>query len=177
MISRRLIIIATILVIVIGLDQWTKSWAIATLKNMPTTRLLGGSVLFLYAENTGAWGSMGSQLNDTLRFWLLTVLPFLFLAGLAWYTVTSKELKTYMVSCYALVIAGGLGNLIDRAMHGYVVDFLWMGIPEGIGTNIFNIADVSIMIGVITLILAHFTIERKHAVTSSQPPKEEASIP
>jgi lipoprotein signal peptidase len=44
-----------------------------------------------------------------------------------------------------------------------VVDFLWMGIPGGIGTNIFNIADVSIMFGVITLIVAHFTIERNTA--------------
>jgi signal peptidase II len=59
------------------------------------------------------------------------------------------------------VIAGGLGNLIDRAAHGYVVDFLWVGIPNVIGTNIFNIADVAIMIGVITLIVAHFTIERR----------------
>jgi lipoprotein signal peptidase len=41
------------------------------------------------------------------------------------------------------------------------VDFLWVGIPNVIGTNIFNIADVAIMIGVITLIVAHFTIERR----------------
>lgn len=66
-----------------------------------------------------------------------------------------------MVSSYGLVIAGGLGNLIDRAAHGYVVDFLWVGIPNVIGTNIFNIADIAIMIGVITLIVAHFTIERR----------------
>jgi lipoprotein signal peptidase len=49
-------------------------------------------------------------------------------------------------------------------MHGYVVDFLWVGIPGGIGTNIFNVADVAIMIGVITLIVTHFTIERKPPV-------------
>jgi signal peptidase II len=64
-----------------------------------------------------------------------------------------------------MVIAGGIGNLIDRAVHGYVVDFLWVGIPNSIGTNIFNVADVAIMIGVITLIVAHFTIER-HAPVS-----------
>jgi lipoprotein signal peptidase len=44
-----------------------------------------------------------------------------------------------------------------------VVDFLWVGIPNVIGTNIFNIADVSIMLGVITLLIAHFTIERAQA--------------
>lgn len=164
MITRRLLILAAICFLIIGLDQWTKAWAIATLKDMPTTQLLGGSLLLIYAENTGAWGSMGSNLNDTLRFWILTVLPFIFLGGLSWYTVTSHELKTYMSACYSMVIAGGVGNLIDRAMHGYVVDFLWFGIPGGLGTNIFNVADVSIMIGVITLIVAHFTIERKASV-------------
>jgi signal peptidase II len=100
-----------------------------------------------------------------MRFWILTVLPFLFLGGLTWYTITSQELKTYMVASYCMVIAGGVGNLIDRALYGYVVDFLWMGIPGGIGTNIFNVADVAIMFGVITLIVAHFTIERKEALS------------
>ena len=165
MVSRRLLLFTVISALIIGFDQSTKAWAISTLKDMPTTRLLGGSVLLLYAENTGAWGSMGAGLNDSLRFWLLTVLPFFFLAGLAWYTITSHELKTYMVACYGLVIAGGVGNLIDRAVHGYVVDFVWMGIPNGIGTNIFNVADVSIMLGVIILIVAHFTIERKLPVS------------
>jgi signal peptidase II len=164
MIQRRILILAVICFLIIGFDQWTKAWAISTLKDMPTTQLLGGSLLLLYAENTGAWGSMGSGLDQNMRFWILTVLPFLFLAGLAWYTVTSHELKNYMVASYSLVIGGGIGNLIDRAMHGYVVDFLWFGIPGGIGTNIFNVADVAIMAGVITLIVTHFTIERKAAV-------------
>ena len=119
----------------------------------------------MYAENTGAWGSMGSNLSNTWRFWILTVLPFLFLGGLTWYTVTSRDLKGYMVASYGMVIAGGIGNLIDRAVHGYVVDFMWVGMPGVIGTNIFNLADVSIMIGVITLIVTHFTIER-HAPVS-----------
>jgi signal peptidase II len=163
---RRILLLAAISIFVIGFDQWTKAWAISTLKDMPSNSLLGGYVLLLYAENTGAWGSMGSTLSDTMRFWLLTVIPFVFLGGLAWYTVTSKELKGYMVTCYSLVISGGVGNLIDRATHGYVVDFLWVGIPGSwFATNIFNIADVSIMVGVIALILAHFTIERKATVS------------
>ncbi len=165
MIQRRLLILIAICLLIIGFDQWTKAWAISTLKDMPTTHLLGGSLLLLYAENTGAWGSMGASLSHGVRFWALTVLPFIFLGGLAWYTITSKELKNYMVTSYCLVISGGIGNLIDRAFHGYVVDFLWFGIPGGIGTNIFNVADVAIMIGVITLIVAHFTIERKAGVS------------
>jgi signal peptidase II len=165
MTKHRVLILLAICSLMIGLDQWTKAWAIAHLKDMPTNHLLGGSVLLLYAENSGAWGSMGSGLNDTLRFWILTVLPFIFLGGISWYTVVSKDLKPYMVWAYSMVIAGGVGNLIDRAIYGYVVDFLWVGIPNGIGTNIFNIADVSIMIGVITLLVMHFVVERKVQTT------------
>ncbi len=157
---RRVLGVVAIIFLVVAFDQYTKSWAISALQNAPTRSYLGGSFLLLYAENTGAWGSMGSNLSEPLKFWILTVLPFIFLGGLAFYTVTSKELKPYMIWCYALVIGGGLGNLIDRALYGYVVDFLWTGIPNGIGTNIYNIADVAIMIGVITLLVMHLLFER-----------------
>ncbi len=165
---RRVMLVAVIIAFVIAFDQSTKAWAIANLQHSATRSYLGGTFLLLYAENTGAWGSMGSGLNDTLRFWILTVLPTVFLVGLAWYTVKSAELKTYMVACYALVIGGGLGNLVDRALHGYVVDFLWTGIPNGIGTNIYNIADVAIMIGVITLLVMHVLVERHHLDTGAK---------
>jgi signal peptidase II len=165
---HRLLVVLAIIGLVVAFDQYTKSWAISELQGMPTRSYLGGTFLFLYAENTGAWGSMGSGLSDNLRFWILTVLPFLFLGGLTWYTLKSDELKPYMVWCYALVIGGGLGNLIDRAIYGYVVDFLWTGIPGGIGTNIYNIADVAIMAGVITLILLHFILERKASESTNQ---------
>lgn len=164
---ERILLMTVITGLVIALDQWSKSWAIETLQGMPSQSYLGGSMLFLYAENTGAWGSMGSSLSDTARFWLLTVMPSAFLAGLTWYTCTSKELKLYMVGCYALVIGGGIGNLVDRAMYGYVVDFLWTGIPGGLGTNIYNIADVAIMAGIITLLVMHLIYERHEAPTSS----------
>ena len=162
---KRLGLLGLIFITVVGLDQWSKSWAVSSLKGYPTQQYFNGWLLLLYAENTGAWGSMGSGLSDTWRFWILTVLPFIFLAGLTWYTMFSKELKPYMVASYGLVIAGGLGNLIDRAAYGYVVDFLWVGVPNVIGTNIFNIADVAIMIGVITLVVAHFTIERQQTAS------------
>jgi signal peptidase II len=165
MIQKRILLLACVCFLVIGFDQWTKAWAIAHLKDMPSTQYLGGSLLLIYAENTGAWGSMGSGLSDNLRFWLLTVIPFLFLGGLCWHTVVSDEVKPHMSLAYSMVIAGGTGNLIDRAMHGYVVDFLWFGIPGGLGTNIFNVADVAIMIGFMTLIICHFTIDRKQSVS------------
>jgi signal peptidase II len=165
--GKRALWVLAIILLVVAFDQVTKAWAVANLARDVSRPYLGGTILLIYAENTGAWGSMGSTLSQTMRFWVLTVLPFLFLGGLTWYTMTSYELKQYMVACYALVIGGGAGNLIDRAAHGYVVDFMWMGIPGGLGTNIFNVADVSIMIGVITLIVMHLLYERKNEAPST----------
>ena len=169
--KSRLILFALIVGVCVGLDQVTKTWAIEVLHGSPNRSYLGGWILLIYAENTGAWGSMGAGLSDTMRFWILTVMPFVFLGGLTWYTFVSNELKLYMIGCYSFVIGGGLGNLIDRAQHGFVVDFLWMGIPNVIGTNIFNIADVAIMTGVITLILMHILVER-HVIAAKEKEKE-----
>ena len=167
LIKQRLAAVAAIVFLIIGIDQWSKAWAIGALKDTGTHQYLHGAILLMYAENTGAWGSMGASLNDSLRFWLLTVIPIIFLGGITWYTITSKELKPYMVASYALVVGGGVGNLIDRALHGYVVDFMWMGIPGGLGTNIFNVADVAIMAGVITLIVLHFVLERQQIIANA----------
>jgi signal peptidase II len=147
-------------------DRVTKDWAVESLKGEQSMFYLNGSVMITYAENTGAWGSMGSELPPTWRLVLLTILPALFLLGLMVHTFINKELKPYMVICYALVVGGGIGNLIDRMMQGYVVDFLWVGFGK-IGTNIFNVADMAIMAGVIALIGLHFVYERKQNSTGT----------
>ena len=148
-----------IIAISIVVDQWSKDWAIATLYNRPQKLYFYGLVKLLYAENTGAWGSMGSGLPEPWRYILLTIVPILFLFGLFIFLITRKELKNYEIFCYALIVGGGAGNLIDRAIHGFVVDFLWMGWRD-FGTNIFNIADVLIMTGVITLLLWQLLFDR-----------------
>ena len=75
---RRLGLLIPLFIVIIGSDQWTKDWAIATLKGQSTQSYFGGWLLLLYAENTGAWGSMGATLSDNWRFWILTVLPIIF---------------------------------------------------------------------------------------------------
>ena len=73
----------------------------------------------------------------------------LILLALAVYTVRQQETKG-VTAALSLILAGGLGNLIDRALYGHVVDFLYLGLPgvRWLQTNIFNIADVAIMAGV-----------------------------
>ncbi len=140
---------------VILLDQWSKKWALGSLKGQHPTDYLGGLLKFIYAENRGAWGSIGSNLGENWHFVILILLPSLALLAFAFYVFKTPKISLYEFISYSFILSGGFGNLIDRVLYGYVIDFLYIGYGS-IGTNIFNIADVAIMTGVIMLILQYF---------------------
>ncbi len=159
---KRAAIVLGIVVVCFALDQVTKAMAIASLKGYVGYSMLWDTVRIEYAENTGAWGSLGGTWPKAVRFWVLSVLPSLVLVGIAWFAIFKSGLSRLELAAYALIVGGGSGNLFDRFVHGYVVDFLWMGIGR-IGTNVFNIADTIIMIA-FGLILIHAWRTRKDPV-------------
>ena len=101
-----------------------------------------------YVENTGAFLSFGDNWSPTASFWLMNVLPLLFLMGLFVYAIrqtATSSLKS--VFPFLLVCAGGLGNIIDRILYNrHVTDFMNMGI-NNIRTGIFNVADMYVTAG------------------------------
>ena len=97
---------------------------------------------FKYAENTGmAFSILKSQPE------LLTILVSVILIYLIYQSYKSQELSIAM----ALIIAGGLGNLIDRFVQGFVVDFIN---PTFIDFAVFNIADIALNVGVVIAVIA-----------------------
>jgi signal peptidase II len=156
--QRRLkIVLLTILANVL-VDQITKIWAIDALRGMPTYRYLGDIFRLQYAENPGAFLSLGSSLSPTLRFLVLTLVVGVFLVGALLYVVRTPALSTARIFGLALLIGGGVSNLIDRAFRegGRVIDFLNLGIGD-LRTGIFNIADVAIMAGIALVFFARAT--------------------
>src|SRR5689334_21792639 len=99
----------------IGCDQVTKHIAREHLMFHAPITYLHNTVILEYAENTGAALSLGDSMSKTARFWLLSILPLLCLIGLFVYVIMRIEgysrLKTFSL---ALILAGGLGNIIDR---------------------------------------------------------------
>ena len=137
----------------VGCDQATKLAAKQHLRNGPVYSYAGDTVRFQYAENTGAFLSLGASLAEPLRQLYFTVLVGIFLLGLIAYLLLSRELTPFAVSCLSFVAAGGVSNLIDRiAYDGRVVDFLNVGIGP-LRTGIFNIADMAITFGALFLLL------------------------
>jgi signal peptidase II len=149
----RILVLLITLLITVGCDQLTKGMAREQLDPGETVVLMDGAVRLRYSENHGAFLSAGAGLGETARFALFTVGVAVILVVLAIYLLTARHLSILPAVSMALVVGGGLGNLIDRmAREGAVVDFLNVGIGP-IRTGIFNMADVFIVAGVGVLLL------------------------
>jgi signal peptidase II len=123
---------------------------------------LGDFFRLQYVENTGAFLGFGSALPYGFRFWVFVVLIGCVLLGMLLFVLVRHELRFGSVTGLALIIAGGLGNLIDRILNnGEVIDFMNMGIGN-LRTGIFNVADLAIMIGAGILIFCNFRNGKKH---------------
>ena len=101
----------------------------------------------MYVRNTGAAFSI---LENSRFFFIIAgilVLIFIYL-----FLVRNKTLNMYLIICYSMLIGGIIGNLYDRIVYGYVVDFLSFNII-GYYFPVFNIADSFIVISIILLII------------------------
>ncbi len=142
---RRSILAALIAFGCVACDQGTKQLAVAKLRGQPPVEYLDRTVRFLYAENPGAWGSLGATWPKPVKLGVFIVLPLVVLAGAGW-TVLRRPSSLRELVATALFVGGGIGNLIDRVAQGYVVDFMWLG--RGVlATNVFNVADLAVVAG------------------------------
>lgn len=145
----RLALLAT-LVATVACDRITKRIATALLEDTPPRSFLADTVRILYVENTGAFLSLGSRLPASLRTALFTGVNGVLLIVVAIVAIRNRW-SGWLGYGAALLVAGGLSNWIDRAMSGYVVDFMNVGIGS-LRTGVFNVADMAIMAGVAMLI-------------------------
>jgi signal peptidase II len=130
------------------------------MSSSPPASYLGGFFRLQYAENTGGFLSFGSALPSSLRFWVLTILTGIALTGMFAVLVVHRSLGPGDLTGLSLMISGGLGNLIDRMLHhGAVIDFMNIGVGS-LRTGIFNIADVTIMVGTGVLFFLGFRKRR-----------------
>jgi len=146
--APRLALLIAVAFTCISCDQVTKTIAKAELKGQPPQSYLGDSVRLTYAENPGAFLSVGSDLPESVRSWLLSGLSALLVLGMSVAVLRGSAMSRSQVLGMALVAAGGAGNLIDRLAYGSVRDFLNLGVGP-LRTGIFNGADVAITVGVV----------------------------
>jgi signal peptidase II len=133
-------------IITLSIDQGTKFTAKVYLEGKTSLPLWEGVLHLTYATNDGAAFSFLAGQVDWLRWISLAVSLALLVAGIVYKRWTTTE-----QFAYGFILAGALGNGIDRFAYGYVVDFLEIRLFP---FPIFNSADVAINIGIALLILA-----------------------
>jgi len=141
------------LLVLVGLDQWTKYLAILHLKGQDNVILWPDVFELEYRENTGAAFSIMEG-----QSWFLIGFTSLALLLVAVFLFRSKLARSNWVRISGvLILAGGIGNLIDRIFRGFVVDFLYFSL---IDFPVFNVADCCVVIGAITLMIYMLFIYR-----------------
>lgn len=167
---KRLLLIVAILISCVGCDQTTKSVAKMYLSEAEPVSLLGGTVRLQIAKNYGAFLSLGAAMPQGVRSTVFFAGVAMVLVTLLAYCLASKSSNPIIVPTLAMIIGGGLSNLIDRFLYGgYVFDFLNMGIGS-VRTGVFNVADVFIMSGVLLLGFSDFIFKQRLTTRCSRSP-------
>lgn len=154
--------ILLILIVDIGFDRITKNYIRNNFRYYEEVLPFKHNYHFLITrtENTGAFLSLGESLANPWRFMLLTLMPaVVLLLGLI-YILLKTNLHKLSVLGIILVLAGGMGNLYDRWVYNGVTDFMFIKF-KWFQTGVFNVADVSIMIGVGLLLIQSFIKDNK----------------
>ena len=110
------------IIVLIFIDQYTKILALANLKNQDPFVIWDGVFELHYLENRGA--AFGILQNQQLFFIIMTVIVLVVIAHLYRFTPDTKRYLPLRL-CIIFITAGAIGNMIDRIMRGYVVDFFY----------------------------------------------------
>lgn len=148
--KKILVLCSALAIVLVALDQWLKYLAVRYLRGQLGYSFLDGIVKVEYAENRGAFLSLGATLSDEQRTWFFVIGVFAILA-FCLYAFFRSLARPWLAFSYALVISGGVGNLIDRVAQGFVVDYVHMGLGW-LRTGVFNLADVAISAGILLLL-------------------------
>jgi signal peptidase II len=148
----RVVVLLLTLTACVGCDQLSKSAARSYLPRDTVVSLMGDTVRLQYAENPGAFLSLGAALPKSARRAVFTFGIAALVLSIFAVAIFVPGLGTSQRVALACICAGGLGNLIDRVgQDGYVTDFLNVGVGS-VRTGIFNVADLILMLGMAALL-------------------------
>ena len=153
-------ILSTFLIIISILIDFFSKIYISNLLDDNETIIFTNYIILEKFYNKGIafsiFNSDSALINYIILFIIILVIAFITRLFLTQF----NKLKKNEVVAYSLIIGGAVGNMIDRIMHGYVLDFIFIHYNSFYFPAIFNLADVSISLGVFFLLLAYLKEER-----------------
>ena len=138
----------------IGCDQVSKTVVRETVDYHQKIPVIADHLILTKVENTGAMLSAGSNLPPALKLLFLKGIPAIAILLMLGYMVSKTALDRWTAVALAFVCGGGIGNIFDRFAYGSVTDFLHLDLGW-LQTGIFNLADVSIMVGTALFLVAY----------------------
>lgn len=163
----RTALILIIIIANIAIDQVTKKMTRDQIEYNETIEVIGDYLILTKVENEGAFLGMGSSLSPTLRTILLLILPSCVMLVLFVYLVRNKEITQLSLIALSFIVGGGIGNIYDRIVYGSVTDMVFIDLQFA-HTGIFNLADVSVMIGTGIILVEQFLPKKNDAVKPAQ---------
>lgn len=143
-------------VLLVFIDQISKFWAATSLKNHNAIVILKDWFELQYLENQGAaWGVLYGKLPFLVTITLLIVLIFLFF----YFKIPATRFFLPLRISFILILSGAVGNLIDRILHKYVIDFLYF---KKIDFPIFNIADIYVTVGAAVFLILFLFVYKEN---------------
>lgn len=135
-------------IIVLAIDQAIKFYLTGNMVVNQTNILVKDFLNITYVRNTGAAFSLFED-----NIWLLIVIGILAVIGIVIYIGKLADITDFDIFSYSLLLGGVLGNLVDRIIHGYVIDYISLNI-FGYHFPIFNFADICIVLSVILIFIS-----------------------
>ena len=127
------------------MDQWVKFEIVKNIQLGEVKSFIPKILSLTYLRNTGAAFSILEN-----QQWLFAVITLVVIGAAIWYLCKQIKGSFWLLSGLSLVIAGGIGNFIDRVRQGFVVDMFQL---DFINFAIFNVADSYLTIGVMVLVV------------------------
>ncbi|MCR3757869.1 signal peptidase II [Clostridium felsineum] len=142
-----------ILIVVAGIliDRLSKFWTLTQLKKVQQIPIIKNFFDLTYVENRGAaWGTFSGKTT------ILSLVTFIVLIAIVVYIIKYRPKSKLVRISLSLIISGAVGNLYDRVVYKYVVDFISFHYKDVYYYPVFNVADICVVLG--TIILAIFII-------------------
>lgn len=152
------------------IDQVTKAWATRVLRTGGDRPVIDGLLNFAYAQNTGVAFSMLDDHGDAGR-WGLSAVAFVAAALVLYFFWRTPRSDDRILGALVLLLAGIVGNVVDRMRLGFVVDFIDVQFGNWHYPT-FNVADASICIGAGLLILDMFLAKKSQKLDTADPKVE-----
>jgi len=155
--SRRIVLIALVAVVVFVVDRVTKAIVESSLPVGTSVDVVGQWIRISHVTNSGAAFGLLPE-----RTTLLSILSVGAVVAIVYYYRRLAADSRLIAATLGMQLGGALGNLVDRIGQGYVVDFVDVGIPGGVRFWSFNVADSSIVVGIIAVTALLWWQERRH---------------